>query len=235
MFTKLFWRGLLGLIIIISAGGCTAIFDSKTEDSYSGAASNGPVLSFYVGDSEFTGSIDKQIIETYKKGITLRDLLKNSGLVVFDRNGKSIDFVSNVSLDSMLQWEIQVGGKPLGAADWDKVVAKSDHIGLVAKPKDSLQSVDSLVLYLDGANDHPELTHSYVLPYKADSSVRSFLNKSGYVQLSEDSTSILSVNKYTPLTDEVWKIKVNGKLLMENGMDMKLHPQDEVEVVLTSR
>ena len=58
---------------------------------------------------------------------------------------------------------------------------------------------------------------------------------SGYVQLSEDLKNVLMVSEYVPHSDEVWKIKVNNKLILENGLDMKLHPQDEVEVVLNIR
>ncbi|KGE18023.1 hypothetical protein [Paenibacillus wynnii] len=235
MSTKLILRGLLGLIILMSAGGCSTILDSKAEGSYTEAAANGPFLSFFAGDSEFNGSADKPLSGAYKKGITLRELLRNSGIVVFAEDGKSIISVTDVSLDPELKWELQVGEEPLDYEDWDHAVDRTDHIKLIAVPKGNIDSVESVVLFLNGASDHPEMTHSYVLPFIADSSVRSLLKNSELVQLSENNKSILTVNEYTPLTDEVWKVKVNGKLLMENGMDMKLRPQDEVEIVLNLR
>ncbi|MDQ0196112.1 hypothetical protein [Paenibacillus wynnii] len=235
MSTKLLWRGLLGLIIMMSAGGCSTILDTKVEGSYTEATVNGPLLSFYVGDSEFNGSGNKQLSGAYKKGITLRELLRNSGIVVFAEDGKSILSVSDVSLDPQLKWELKVGDEPLGYEDWDHAVDRTDHIKLIAMPKGNMESVESVILFLNGASDHPEMTQSYVLRFIADSSVRSLLKNSGLVQLSENNKNILMVNEYSPLSDEVWRVKVNGKLLMENGLDMKLRPQDEVEIVLNLR
>ncbi|MCL6604217.1 MAG: hypothetical protein K6T94_15235 [Paenibacillus sp.] len=235
MSTKFLWRGLLGLIIIMMTGGCSSIFDSKTEGSSTDADVNGPFLSFYVGGSEFTGSSNNELSGAYKKGITLRDLLRNSGNVVFTEDGKSIQSVGDVSLDPHLNWELQLEDKSLGPEDWDRVVDRSDSIGFVAKPKGSAENFQSIVLFLNGGSEQPELTHSYVMAYSEDSTVRSLLRNSGLVQLSENNKTVLIANDYTPLTDEVWKVKVNGKLLMENGMDMLLRPQDEVEVVLSLR
>lgn len=46
---------------------------------------------------------------------------------------------------------------------------------------------------------------------------------------------MLSVDDYTPLSNEEWKLKVNGKQLLDDGMDMKLRAHDELEILLTLR
>lgn len=234
MSTKLLWRGLLGLIILISLGGCSVIAGSEENNVHTGA-SGGPFLSFYMGGSEFSGIGDSQLSGAYRKDMTLRELLGSSGIAVFAKDGKSIVSVSGISLLPDLSWELQVNGKLLGHESWDNAVHPDDYIGLVAQPRDTSQSVQSVILFVDGAGEQPDLTHSYMMPFTEDVSVRNLLRESGFIQISEDGKNVVSVREYIPLSDEIWRVKVNGKRLMENGMDMKLRPQDEVELVLTIR
>ncbi|WP_379131849.1 hypothetical protein [Paenibacillus sp. sgz500958] len=234
MSTKLLWRGIVGLFIIIAVSGCSARTDSNTVGN-AAAASGGPFLSFYVGDTEFTGGADKLLSGAYRTGITLRDLLSSSGLVEFAQDDKSIVSVNGVSFMQDMDWELQLDGKKLEHDAWDHVVDPEDHIGLVAWPYDSSKNIQSVILYVNGGTEQPEISHSYIMPFTADSSVRSLLEECGFVKISEDNNNVIEVKDYVLLTDEQWRVKVNKKLLMENGMDMKLRPQDEVELALTLR
>ncbi|MNP41437.1 hypothetical protein D3C76_1351410 [compost metagenome] len=71
--------------------------------------------------------------------------------------------------------------------------------------------------------------------FKEDLTVRDLLKSCSSVQLADDNKKVLSVDDYTPLSNEEWKLKVNGKQLLDDGMDMKLRAQDELEILLTLR
>jgi hypothetical protein len=85
---------------------------------------------------------------------------------------------------------------------------------------------------VNGGSEQPELTHSYVLSFVEDLSVRGLMKNSGIIKLAEDNKTVLAVLDYTPLSSEEWKLKVNDKGLLGNGLDMKLRPQDKLEISL---
>ncbi|MNL51395.1 hypothetical protein D3C87_1744910 [compost metagenome] len=74
-----------------------------------------------------------------------------------------------------------------------------------------------------------------MLPYSEDLSVRGVLKSSGMVVLAEDNKTVISIMDYKPLSNEAWTLKVNGKQLLDSGIDMKLRPQDTLEVALVLR
>ncbi|MNN77227.1 hypothetical protein D3C81_1936710 [compost metagenome] len=88
---------------------------------------------------------------------------------------------------------------------------------------------------MNGGSEQPKLTHSYVLPFTEDLSVRGLLNSSGIVKLAENNKAVLTVMDYKPLTNEEWKLKLNDKTLLDSGIDMKLRIQDELELALVLR
>lgn len=236
MTKSLLWRGLLGIILMIAMSGCSYVLNSKAEGSNDrSAVTSGPHLSYYLGDTEFTGSPTIQLSSMYRKGVTLLELLRSSGVALFDNDGKDLLSVSRVTLAPGMTWGLGVGSKLLDPEEWSYVVTPDDSIRIIAMPASVSEANSFIVLYVNGSSDQPELTHSYILPYVEEYSVRSFLKSSGLVEIAEDNRTVLTAKEYTPLTDQVWKVKVNGKLLLENGMDMKLRPQDEVEVVLNIR
>lgn len=71
-----------------------------------------------------------------------------------------------------------------------------------------------------------------MLSFMQDMSVKGLLQNSGMVQLAEDNRTVLTVMEYTPLSSEEWRLKVNDKGLLGNGVDMKLSPQDKLEISL---
>lgn len=74
-----------------------------------------------------------------------------------------------------------------------------------------------------------------MLPFTEDLSVKLLMKNSGMVRLAEDNRTLLNVMEYTPLSNEEWRLRVNDKALLSNGVDMKLKPQDMLEIALVLR
>lgn len=85
---------------------------------------------------------------------------------------------------------------------------------------------------LDGGSMKPDMTHSYVFPYTNNQSVRDVMAHSGFVKLTDNKMYVDTVQGYSPKSVEKWVVKVNGKELVDSGLEMKLTPQDEVEIRL---
>lgn len=233
MSVKLMWRVCLGLILIVISGGCSA-FNSNSEVNNAAARATQPGFSLKVGDNDLTGSSGRQLSDAYKQEITLQELLKNSGLATFAGDGATLLTVNKVSLGQDMVWEIQLNGKEI--KDLNSSVKLEDNIEITAKaaaaPNEPLQPV---ILTVNGGSEQPELTHSYVLPYTEDLSVRELLKSSSIVQMADDNKTVLTVDEYKPLTSEEWKLKLNDKALLDSGIDMKLRMQDKLEVSLVLR
>lgn len=234
MPTKHLWR-LLGLIIILIVSGCSSVLDSKNEGSTSSSSSEGPTISIIASGKEFIKDSDTLLIESYRKGMTIRDLLKASGVVRLTEEGTDIHSISGISLGPDMEWELQLDGNTIKDLSVDTSVKPDSKIVITAKSTDSEEELQTVILTVNGGNRQVELTHAYVMMFTEDLTVRSLLKSFDKAQLSEDYKTVISVNEYKPFNNEVWKLKVNGKQLLENGMDMKLRPQDELEIVLTLR
>lgn len=234
MPTKHLWR-LLGLIIILIINGCSSVIDSKNEGNHSSSSSEGPTIAIIASGRELVKNSDRLLSESYRKGMTIRDLLKTSGIVRLTEEGTGILSISGNSLGPDMEWELQLDGNTIKDLSVDASVNHDSKIVITAKSTDGEEALQSVILTVNGGNRQVELTHSYVILFTEDLTVRSLLKSFDKVQLSEDNKNIVSVNDYKPFSNEVWKLKVNGKQLLENGMDMKLRPQDEVEIVLTLR
>ncbi|WP_019909602.1 hypothetical protein [Paenibacillus sp. HW567] len=233
MPSRFLWRILLGIIIIATAGGCSSVLGTTADGSNSGARNDGPTFSLMVGDSELAGSSGRQLSEAYKSGISLLELLKSSGVATFAADGLSILSVNKVFLSPEWVWEIHMDGKKI--TDWNSNVDRDDSIIIAAKPAAGGAELQPVLLSINGGSEQPELTHSYVQPYTEDLTVRSMLKGSEMVQLAEDNRTVTTVMDYAPLSNEAWKLKVNGKPLLDSGIDMKLRPQDTLEILLALR
>lgn len=231
MPSRFLWRILLGIIIIATAGGCS--LSTTTDGSNSGIRTEGPAFSLLVGDSELAGSSGRQLSEAYKPGNSLYELLKSSGVATFAADGSSILSVNKVFLSPEWVWEIQVNSKKI--TDWNSGVDREDNIIIAAKPAAGGSELQPVILSINGGSEQTELTHSYVQPYTENLTVRSMLKGSEMVQLAEDNKTVTTVMDYTPLSNEAWKLKVNGKPLLDSGIDMKLRPQDTLEIQLALR
>ncbi|OKP84155.1 hypothetical protein A3842_07935 [Paenibacillus sp. P3E] len=230
MSAKWVWRILLGIMIIATLSGCSSVLGTPTDGNDAAAGNAGPGFSVRVGDSELAGSAGRQLSEAYTDGVTLIELLKNSGVATFADDGYKILAVNKVSLSPEWSWEIQLNGKK--NTDWNSRVDRGDTIVAEAVPAASGAELQPVIFTVNGGSEQPQMTHSYVLPYTEDLSVRGVLKTSGMVQLSEDNKTIISIMDYKPLSNEAWMLKVNGKQLLDTGIDMKLRPQDTLEVVL---
>ncbi|KWX74996.1 hypothetical protein AMQ84_19255 [Paenibacillus riograndensis] len=233
MSAKWVWRIWLGILIIAVTGGCSSVLDAQNEGNNGGAGNAGPAFSVRVGDSELAGSSGGQISEAYKAGMPLIELLKKSGVATFADDGSSLLTVNKVSLSPEWIWGIQLNGKRI--LDWNSGVDRSDSILIAAEPKAAGAEQQPVIFTVNGGSEQPEMTHSYVLPYSEDLSVRGVLKSSGMVLLAEDNKTVISIMDYKPLSNEAWTLKVNGKQLLDSGIDMKLRPQDTLEVALVLR
>ncbi|MFE4711134.1 hypothetical protein ACFRAM_09690 [Paenibacillus sp. NPDC056722] len=226
-------RLLLGVIIIMTLGGCSSALGTKAEVVTEPV---GPTFSLMVGGRELADSTERLLSGTYRKGITILELLQGSGIAVFAEDRQKILAVSNVSLGPEMEWEVQMDGKVISNTNWkSSPVNSSARIVIMAKSDAGGKDPDSVFLYVNGGSEQENLTHIYVMSFTSDLSVRSLLKSCGMVQLSEDNQRIQVVKGHTPLSSEIWKLRVNGKKLLDNGMDMKLRPMDELEISLGLR
>ena len=132
-------------------------------------------------------------------------------------------------------WELQMGGQIIGNADWNNTVGYDSQLVFTAKSKDHQAPLQTVRLTLNGGSVEVDLHHTYIMLFEEDLTVRDLLKSCSSVQLADDNKKVLSVDDYTPLSNEEWKLKVNGKQLLDDGMDMKLRAQDELEILLTLR
>lgn len=219
-------------MIIATAGGCSA-FQSDPAGEHAAAVGSGPAFSLVIGDNNLTGSAGRQFSEAYTQGITLGELLKSSGVADFSEDGEYIESVNRVSLGPDMVWEVQIGGKTI--SNWNTTVNREQMILITAKQAEGKDSIKPVILTVNAGSEQPQLNHSYVFPFVDELSVRGLLKDSGMVTLAENNKSILTVMEYTPMTSEEWKLKVNDKNLLSTGIDMKLRPQDILELSLVLR
>ncbi|WP_150275801.1 hypothetical protein [Paenibacillus tepidiphilus] len=227
-----FRRIWIGLIIILVLGGCSGE-NAGSGDKAAAHGSGGPAFSVLVGDRDLSGNAARQVSEAYLDGNTLLELFSNSKVVTFYSGREGIVDVNRVYLSAPLGWELQVNGKVI--TDMTAPVKREDTVVFAARPAPGKQMPQFVVLTLNGGSEQPELSHSVVLPYEEDMTVRSLLKNNGMVELAEDNKTLVKVMGYTPLSSEVWKLEVNDKGLRDNGIDMMLKPQDELEIVLALR
>lgn len=232
MSAKWMWRLWIGLIIISIAGGCSAVGSNTAKDN-TAARTTGPAFSLLAGTNELAGSSGRQLSEAYKPGITLIELLKNSGVVTVNEDGSSIQTVNKVMLGPDMVWQLQLDDRVI--TDWNTAVLREQAIVITAKSVAGEESLLPIILTVNGGSGQPELTHSHILSYTENLTVRGLLKGSGFVQLGEDNKTVLKAMDYAPLSSEEWKLKVNGKTLLNSGIDMKLRPQDELEISLVLR
>ncbi|WP_375103529.1 hypothetical protein ACDZ28_30475 [Paenibacillus sp. RS8] len=236
MPTRNLWKLMLGLIIVFIINGCSTQTDANSNDNNGAARSEGPMISVKIGDQELlTKPSDRSLSGSYRNGISIMELLKGSNIATFAEDNSSILSVKDFSLESGMVWELQMDGQIIGKADWNNVVGYDSQLVFTAKSKDHQEPLQTVMLTLNGGSVEVDLQHSYIMLFKEDLTVRELLKSCGMVQMDDGSRSVLSVNDYTPLSNEVWKLKVNGKLLLDNGMDMKLMPHDVLEILLTLR
>ncbi|WP_313638819.1 hypothetical protein [Paenibacillus sp.] len=230
------WKLMLGLVIVFIIGGCSTNTNGNSNANNSAAESEGPIISIRVGDNELlTKPSERSLSGSYRNGITIMELLKGSNIATFAEDNSSILSVKNFSLGPEMIWELEMDGGIIGNADWNNIVGYDSQLIFHAKSKDHQEPLQTLMLTLNGGSVEVDLHHSYIMLFKEDLTVRDLLKSCRMVQLTDDSRMVLSVNDYTPLSNEVWKLKLNGKQLLDNGMDMKLMPHDELEILLTLR
>jgi hypothetical protein len=230
------WKLMLGLVVVFIIGGCSTNADGNSNANNGAAGSEGPTISIRVGDIELlTKPSDRSLSGSYRNGITIMELLKGSNIATFAEDNSSILSVKDFSLESGMIWELQMDGLIMGNTDWNYTVGYDSQLVFTAKLKDHQEPLQTVMMTLNGGSVEVELHHSYIMLFKEDLTVRDLLKSCGMVQLDDGSRNVLSVNDYTPLSNEVWKLKVNGKQLLDNGMDMKLMPHDVLEIVLTLR
>lgn len=230
------WKLMLGLVVVFIIGGCSTNADGNSNANNGAAGSEGPAISIRVGDNELlTKPSDRSLSGNYRNGITIMELLKGSNIATFAEDNSNILSVKDFSLESGMIWELQMDGLIMGNADWNNTVGYDSQLVFTAKSKDHQEPLQTVMMTLNGGSVEVDLHHSYIMLFKEDLTVRDLLKSCSKVQLDDGSRILLSVNDYTPLSNEVWKLKVNGKQLLDNGMDMKLMPHDVLEILLTLR
>lgn len=192
-------------------------------------------ITLTIDGGTFIPDVTRSLHYDYMAGLTARHALESSGIVRFTEDQSAIQSVGEVSLDSTLEWGTQLNDKELDPSDWDHELKIGDKLLVHVKTVDSYEAIPqqaSLLLIIDGGSPKKKY---YVNKYDDNTTVRDLLKRSGIVQFSPTNKSIVSVGGYTLQENERWILKVNGKKLLDTGLDMRLKPQDNVEIVLKQK
>lgn len=239
MFNK--WRWFVGcmagLAIFIIASACAR--GQITDQPAPGEAHTTEVehhedVTLTIDGGTFIPNVTRNLHFDYIDGLTVRHALASSGIVKLTEDRSAIQSVGEVSLDSALEWGTRLNGKDLPSAAWDQELEVGDKLLVYVKAVDSYEAIPpmaSLLLIIDEGDQRQYFVHKY----NENTTVRDLLKRSGMIQFNPNHKSIISVDGYTPQQDEKWILKVNGKKLLDNGLDMRLKPQDNVEVILETR
>ncbi|MBM6995652.1 hypothetical protein IM700_008235 [Paenibacillus sp. DXFW5] len=234
------WRWLVGwmagIAIIVTACAQGQITDQTAPAEAQRTDKEQPHdITLTIDGGTFIPDVTRSLHYDYMAGLTARHALESSGIVRFTEDQSAIQSVGEVSLDSTLEWGTQLNDKELDPSDWDHELKIGDKLLVYVKTVDSFEAIPqqaSLLLIIDGGSPKKKY---YVNKYDDNTTVRDLLKRSGIVQFSPTNKSIVSVGGYTPQENEQWILKVNGKKLLDTGLDMRLKPQDNVEIVLKQK
>ncbi|WP_340398776.1 hypothetical protein [Paenibacillus sp. FSL H8-0079] len=229
--------GYIGVCLLILAilAGCSETQPSEQPIVKETETAN--TITVAVDGSTFLPDATKSIKRDFSEGLTLKKALLNSGLVDFTADGKRIQSVGEVSLDSSLSWAVKLNGKDIEQEDWDMELHAKDEVIIYVKAADiggDGVAYQTTLLKVSGGNIMPTLNRQYAGVYVQECTVRDVLKSSGIVRMSENNKFVVSVENVTPRMNQRWVIMVNDKELMENGLDMKLNPRDAVKLELTN-
>ena len=229
--------GYIGLCLLVLAilAGCTETQPSEQPVVKETDSSN--TITVAVDGSTFLPDATKSIKRDFSEGLTLKKALLNSGLVDFTADGKRIQSVGEVSLDSSLSWAVKLNGKDIDPENWGMELHAKDEVIIYVKAADSTGegvAYQTTLLKISGGNIMPDLNRQYAGVYIQECTVRDVLKSSGIVRMSENNKYVVSVENVVPRMNQRWVIMVNDKELMENGLDMKLNPRDAVKLQLTA-
>ncbi|MGG0823046.1 hypothetical protein ABE099_09190 [Paenibacillus turicensis] len=192
-------------------------------------------ITLTIDGNNFIPDVTRSIHFEYMKDLTLRDALRSSNLIILNENGSAIQSVGNVALDTSLAWGVKLNQKELKANHWGTKLKMGDHISVYVTstrlyPENTMEG--SLVLSVQGGIHKPELRRYFLTKFKEGITVRDLLVSSGIVQLTPNYKQILAVNGYHCDATEQWVLKVNKKVLIEAGLDMRLSANDIVDIEL---
>lgn len=192
-------------------------------------------ITLTIDGNNFIPDVTRSIHFEYMKDLTLRDALRSSNLIILNENGTAIQSVGNVALDTSLAWGVKLNQKELKASKWGTKLKIGDHISVYVTstrlyPENTMEG--SLVLSVQGGIHKPELRRYFLTKFKEGITVRDLLVSSGIVQLTPNYKQILAVSGYHCDATEQWVLKVNKKVLIEAGLDMRLSANDVVDIEL---
>ena len=223
------------LLILVILAGCSETQPSEQPIVKETESQN--TITVAVDGSTFLPDATKSIKRDFSEGLTLKKALLNSGLVDFTADGKRIQSVGEVSLDSSLSWAVKLNGKDIDPENWDMELHAKDEVIIYVKAADNGGddvAYQTTLLKVSGGNIMPNLNRQYAGVYVQECTVRDVLKSSGIVRMSENNKFVVSVENVIPRMNQRWMIMVNDKELMENGLDMKLNPRDAVKLELTT-
>ncbi|WP_427050260.1 hypothetical protein [Paenibacillus sp. TC-CSREp1] len=228
--------GYIGLCLLILAvlTGCTRE-PKPAEQPVVSEKDSANTITVSIDGSTFLPDATKSIKRDFSEGLTLKKALLNSGLVDFTADGKRIQSVGEVSLDSSLSWAVKLNGKDIQQENWDIELHAKDEVTIYVKAADSSGEgvvYQTTLLKVSGGSIKPNLKRQYAGIYVQECTVRDVLKSSGVVRMSENNKYVVAVENVIPGMNERWVIMVNDKELMENGLDMKLSPRDAIKLEL---
>ncbi|MGF7048551.1 hypothetical protein J2T13_003059 [Paenibacillus sp. DS2015] len=236
LYKRYFAKGSL-IIAFMIVSGCSPDQSTEVSIPIMQSASNSSGILINMEGNLIPSHVFKQLEQSLIPGVSIKEALNASGVVNISSDNQ-IESVTDVTLDPELEWSIEFNDKHLDKENGDVTLQAEDNIIIAVQSIKASKSEDAryaVIFTINGGTIEPHISHSYINPYVEDQSIREVLRKTGVVVLSDNGKIILMVNGYSPKAGEKWIMKVNNKTLLENGLDMKLQPQDEVNIELVNR
>lgn len=192
-------------------------------------------LTLKIDGSTLIPDVNSSLRFDYMEGLTVRQALESSQSIQLTNEGKGILSVGDVSLDSTLEWGVKLNKQDLKPAEWRTKLKKGDVILVYVKTVNSeadLTEQGALILTVNKGLANGGERLYYVNRYEDNITVRDLLRMSGIVKFNLNNKRIIAVNGQQPGPHERWILKVNNKELMENGLEMRLKPHDNVQLEL---
>lgn len=224
---------IMAVALVLLGTSCAAV--PKDEPPVQPHEANQHDLTLKIDGSTFIPDVTSSLHFDYMEGITVRQALESSQTIQLTSDGKAILSVGDVSLDSTLEWGVKLNKKDLNPEAWSTKLKKGDVILVYVKTVNSeidLSEQRSLILSVNSGSGNIGELRYYVNRYEDNMTVRDLLRLSGIVKFNPNNKHIIAVNGHQPAINERWILKVNNKQLMENGLEMRLKPQDNVQLEL---
>ncbi|GAK39871.1 hypothetical protein PUW24_25350 [Paenibacillus urinalis] len=219
------------ILLLFIFTGCSSVDKgtSLAEDQTPGT------VELRVEGGSYIPALTQPVQIRINEGLTVHDAIDR--VAEFNEGSNAIASVGSYVLDESLEWRLKLNDEDIGSDAWGNSLDSKDSLILYIQPIAKIENMEpsAVTLTIYGGVSQPDLRGSIASLYFPNLTVRDILEKNERIQLTDNKRYVHSIDGYVPLITERWKIEVNNKELMDNGLDMVLSPRDEIRLELAER